>query len=1104
MIALACEHRSIADSQITPFLEEDCREEKAHMNGRKKSTLAALTGAGVCSTAALAGPMIQINEIRVDQVGSDINEYFELSGPAGTDLTGLTYLVIGDGAAGSGVIEAVINLDGLSIAPDGFFVATEDSFDLNNDVDLITNINFENGDNVTHLLVDGFSGADGDDLDTNDDGVLDAMPWTSVIDVVALVETVEPGVEGNFVYAKPLGGVNVGPDDVFLPAQVYRCVPDGNWEIGNFFDFDTDTPGDPNLECGVGVDCNNNGVNDIKDINSGFSDDCNGNLIPDECEEDCNNNGVADECDITDGTSNDCNFNGIPDECEPDCNRNGIPDSCDIFDNTSEDCNSNGVPDECDIANGTSMDRNGNGIPDECEGFAEPPGVGDLIVTEILKDPLAVGDGDGEWFEIYNTTEQELELAGLVFMDDGSDTFQIPGTQPLPIAPGAFFVLGVNGDAKTNGGAPVDFVYDGFNLSNADDEIVIRLGATEVDRVNYDDGAVFPDPTSASLNLDPSAFDANANNDGTNWCTATTPFGDGDLGTPGADNDICEDVFEDCNDNGIPDDQDIKDGNSPDENNNGVPDECEGKSNAQPGDLIITEIMQNPSAVSDTTGEWFEIFNDSARTISLQGLEFKDEDVNSFTITEDVSVGPGEFFVLGRNADPKVNGGVEVDYEYSDFFLANGDDEIIILNEALEIDRVEYDGGNVFPDPNGASMNLEPMAFDVDLNDLGFNWCEATMPFGDGDLGTPGGPNTNCEATGPDSDGDGVPDEFDNCPETPNFDQADSDLDGVGNVCDNCPSNFNPAQGDCDNDGSGDVCEIAEGTQEDANNNGIPDECEIIPPANLMLNEIRINQPMEDTDEYVELAGDPGTDLTGVTYVVIGPGNPDTLASGVIEAAVPLDGVIVPSDGFVLIAEDTFFLTGNPNDVDLSLPSDQNILNLQNSGNQTHLLVANFSGKTEVDLDVNDDGVLDDEPWTEVIDAVGILETSQDPPPTDSGFVYTNTTVGPEVLEPDQVEVLPGHVFLCPTGAPWLIGSFEVFGGDADDTPGAPNPDSPDCKQPDACPEDTNNDDIVDVTDLLNLLAAWGTADPSGDINMDGTTDVSDLLQMLGAWGACP
>lgn len=58
-----------------------------------------------------------------------------------------------------------------------------------------------------------------------------------------------------------------------------------------------------------------------------------------------------------------------------------------------------------------------------------------------------------------------------------------------------------------------------------------------------------------------------------------------------------------------------------------------------------------------------------------------------------------------------------------------------------------------------------------------------------------------------DSDGDGVADRNDNCPDTANPDQTDSDNDGVGDECDNCPETENPEQDDTDRDGVGDVCE---------------------------------------------------------------------------------------------------------------------------------------------------------------------------------------------------------------------------------------------------------------------------------------------------------
>ncbi len=93
------------------------------------------------------------------------------------------------------------------------------------------------------------------------------------------------------------------------------------------------------------LDCNENGISDLCDIECGaecdppcgMSADCNHNDTPDECEPDCNANGIADECDITEGRSNDCNDNTVPDECEPDCDGDGTPDDCDTFEDTDGD-----------------------------------------------------------------------------------------------------------------------------------------------------------------------------------------------------------------------------------------------------------------------------------------------------------------------------------------------------------------------------------------------------------------------------------------------------------------------------------------------------------------------------------------------------------------------------------------------------------------------------------------------------------------------------------------------------------------------------------------------------------------------------------------------
>ena len=211
-----------------------------------------------CGFAAQAST-VTINEIRIDQGGGDDSEYFELTGAPGESLDGLYYIVTGDTGAGTsgangfgngGIIEAAVDLTGLSIPSDGFFLATESSFE--NGVgevfegitpDLVSSFSFENSDNVTHLLVTDFTGAIGDDLDTNEDGVFDSTPFTSIVDAIGLLETAQPpSASGEeFLFA---GGVNIGPSGAFVPGHVFR-VEDGSspFAIGDFGVGVDDTPG---------------------------------------------------------------------------------------------------------------------------------------------------------------------------------------------------------------------------------------------------------------------------------------------------------------------------------------------------------------------------------------------------------------------------------------------------------------------------------------------------------------------------------------------------------------------------------------------------------------------------------------------------------------------------------------------------------------------------------------------------------------------------------------------------------------------------------------------------------------------------------------------
>jgi len=70
-------------------------------------------------------------------------------------------------------------------------------------------------------------------------------------------------------------------------------------------------------------------------------------------------------------------------------------------------------------------------------------------------------------------------------------------------------------------------------------------------------------------------------------------------------------------------------------------------------------------------------------------------------------------------------------------------------------------------------------------------------------------------AAAPDRDGDGIPDDLDNCPTVANEGQFDTDGDGVGNACDDCVHVADPDQDDEDGDGVGDACDTCPDSFED-------------------------------------------------------------------------------------------------------------------------------------------------------------------------------------------------------------------------------------------------------------------------------------------------
>ena len=164
---------------------------------------------------------------------------------------------------------------------------------------------------------------------------------------------------------------------------------------------------------------------------------------------------------------------------------------------------------------------------------------------------------------------------------------------------------------------------------------------------------------------------------------------------------------------------------------------------ANVGDIIITEVMQNPSAVGDNAGEYFEVYNTTNTAIDMQGWLIKDETSESEThIISNLTVAANSYAVLGLNSNSSLNGGYIANYQYNTISLGNGTDGVILECSETIIDQVIWDDGTTFPDPAGKSMELNINSYTHTDNDLGTNWAESTQTFGDGDFGTPGSQNT--------------------------------------------------------------------------------------------------------------------------------------------------------------------------------------------------------------------------------------------------------------------------------------------------------------------------------------------------------------------------
>ena len=165
------------------------------------------------------------------------------------------------------------------------------------------------------------------------------------------------------------------------------------------------------------------------------------------------------------------------------------------------------------------------------------------------------------------------------------------------------------------------------------------------------------------------------------------------------------------------------------------------------GKILITEIMFDPTALADTEGEWFEIYNNSDKTVNLRNLVIRRDATNKHTIMDFIELLPGNYYVLSRtaNATDALN-----KYVYgTSVLLPNNGATLSIYNEDIDLQpgalifSVNYGGAN-FPSASGASIILSPEKMNAGDAISGTSWCISSSLYNTGDKGTPGKANDFC------------------------------------------------------------------------------------------------------------------------------------------------------------------------------------------------------------------------------------------------------------------------------------------------------------------------------------------------------------------------
>ncbi len=407
-------------------------------------------------------------------------------------------------------------------------------------------------------------------------------------------------------------------------------------------------------------------------------------------------------------------------------------------------------------------------------------------------DELCFEVDESEWVSIWMTAKEDLLTPGglrvKVFLNGAS----IPVMDRI--------LTGIRADSESaslpeSGGAAASYVYVGLGSTAQD-------GAIQIDFLSILSGATDP-VADCNSNGVPDNFDIR---DGDSLDCNTN-------GKP----DQCElSAKTDCNATGIPDGCDISSGASQDCNANGKPDECDVvlldcNENGQPDDCDVTSGV-SPDCDLNGVPDSCDIASTTSPDCNGNGVPDACDIASGSSLDCNANGVPDSCDVAsGTSPDCNANGVPDTcDIASSDAPDCNANG----IPDACDI------AGQTSPDCNASGR---PDECELSENDCDQNLVPDSCDIAAGsslDCNLNGLPDACDVASGfsADCNADSVPDECDIAGGT----SPDCNQTGVPDECDVASG----ARPDCNLNGVPDECDVAGATSPDINANGLPDECE--------------------------------------------------------------------------------------------------------------------------------------------------------------------------------------------------------------------------------------------------------------------------------------